>query len=381
MGVEINRLLKQESKNRLNIVLPLEREDKRTKIVEERFSSIIMQDPDLILLDPYLGERLFKVMYTTRNFQQDLKRLPMVHEVLQEQVFEHFEKDFSVFTLNGEERKLNRESGVEIGRNETLRYGFDKVYSVSFGLRTQMLDAVMTDEEHKRHFNEKEIRGAREIFETIESDVNLRFMQDPSIPSGRKQLEREVLTPFHFPFPIKKDERDLPKGIYVNLTGKPSLDEELKEQIIKGIAEYCKSKGIVIYTTKYGKENFDGIDVKVESPSILYNQNIFAHITQLGWGSIIPTIMSKTALIAPPYMYTDDIEKLLNGQLFGKNGLDLIGFYDPRIGDKFSDSLEYALSKTESMQSYLNIIEHHYQTLDGLKYFVAPIIKKQLDTN
>lgn len=370
--VEINKILEEKNREPLKIVLPLKRHDRRLEVILSRFQGEI--DPSLILLNEFGAERLFNTMYTTGNYQSDLKRLPSIHPKIQEELLNHFKKEFEVSTLQGDKKQLTPEEGIELCRNQTTTLGFDVVYSLIFGQRSQILQAILNDPTIIHHYNRGELKTAKDIFAKIEDRGGIKFVQYPGIPLGRASSKDEIKTAFHFPFAPIQDTREMAPGIYVRLTGKPELDLTTRKAMEREIGTYCKEKGLTIYTPKDDQPRFaeQNIETRVASPNIISNPNIIANISNLGWGGILSSMLSHTALISPPFLYgMDDPERLYNGKFLESIGC--VTYFDPSKRTPFTHIMEKSQDQIQNGEKFIKDIKESYNGLNGIQQVARTI--------
>jgi len=366
LALKVSDLLKAKTGEQSGVIIPWVYGEKQKAIIEEQFSELIKNQPELLVLDKNLGQYLDSVFYGKKSYSEALEYLVDNGQKLQQEIKEYLNGGLVVETLSGQKQKINQQDIIlEINRNARVDFGFEFSYQATFAYASEILQHALADKIGQA--KENVINLAINWFSQIENRQRLNLIAEPATffylgQSRPKLYPTEERTPPNCSLP-KPIETKIDKGIYVTVTGIPGLDKLFAEAKKIGLKIYTNQPEIITESMKM-------------SPKILGNKNILLHFARSGWGSIWLSQLTDTPFIAPAYQNEDDPEIYFNNICLGKIGLGKI-YQGQSLAELLGFKAEYQASVDKVNQYLLE----QYKTLDGLEYAAEKIINNYLNVS
>jgi len=354
MGIELINIIKDKLDEEISILVPWVYGERQKLIILEEFENYIKENPNLIILDKYLGQQFKKILYNGRNYNIVMKELIDSYDQVEKNIQNYLKGNLIGENLNGKTIKINGSDIIlEVSRNPNVATYIKFSYYTSIGYFEKILQKSL--EYPELNLNIKLLKKLLPIANKIESYQQLYFQPEPNCFSYEKETksfkENEILTPplFHPPLENKKD---LNKGFYILVSGIPYL---------KKIYKFAKEINYKIYTNQI-LENFKG--AQQEPPRIINNPNIKFVFARPAWNTIWGSNISKKPLIYLDYMEGDFPEIYFNVQTVKKYKLGLQ--YKENLSiENIIEEAEFHIPK---IIKYYKRIKQNYGTFDGINF-------------
>ena len=354
MGIELINIFKDKLDEEISVLVPWVYGERQKLIILEEFGNFIKENPNLIILDKYLGQQFKKILYNGRNYNIVMKELIDSYDQVERNIQNYLKGNLIGENLNGKTIKINGSDIIlEVSRNPNVATYIKFSYYTSIGYFEKILQKSL--EYPELNLNIKLLKKLLPIAHKIESYQQLYFQPEPNCFSYEKETksfkENEILAPplFHPPLENKKD---LNKGFYILVSGIPYL---------KKIYKFAKEINYKIYTNQI-LENFKG--AQQEPPRIINNPNIKFVFARPAWNTIWCSNISKKPLIYLDYMEGDFPEIYFNVKTVKKY----------KFGLKYKENLsienmiEEAEFHTPKIIKYYKRIKQNYGTFDGINF-------------
>lgn len=359
MGIELKNILEEQLDDKISIYVPWIYGERQKSIILEEFGNYLKSNPNLIILDKFLGQQFKKVLYDGRNYNIVMQNLIDSYDQVEKKIQNYLKGSFIGENLFGESIKINGSDIIlEISRNPNVATNIKFSYYSSIGYFEKIIQKSI--EFPELNFDEKLLKRVLPIANRIESYQQLYFQPEPSCFSYEKETksfkENEIKCPPLFHPPIK-NKKDVSKGFYILVSGIPHL---------KKMYEYARKINYKIYTNQI-LEDFK--EAQREPPKIMNNPNIEFIFARPAWNTIWSSNLSKKPLIYLDYVDGDFPEIFFNIQTVKKYNLGIQFKKDIPIKNIIEESKSYV----PRIIKYYNKIQQNYGTLDGIK-FVCKII-------
>nr|QBM01212.1 hypothetical protein [uncultured archaeon] len=353
LGLAINREFSERRLPKMRVLVPLVYGERQRRIILEQFEQVAEEEPDRLLLDETYGKLLGEIFFKTGSYEENLRAFAEHYSGLEERVRNHLSSTFTAKTLDGRDVRVNGEHiDFEISHNPRVATGYQKSFYTTIALFSEILERTFGESSLK--FDRDVLAETIKIAERIERDKAVHFIPEPfafSYDGTREKREREIFTPpfIHSP---KPDTREIPKGMYVTITGIDGLRTLFDEVSKFGIQLYCPDF-----------INLQNADNRF-SPEIISNPDILYHFARTGWSSVWLSHITETPLITPPYKEGDDPEIYFNERSVRKLGIATL--FDSEEDPK--KILEEANLQVKEMKGINRRLVDGYGTLDGIDY-------------
>ena len=354
MGIELINIFKDKLDEEISILVPWVYGERQKLIILEEFGNYVKENPNLIILDKYLGQQFKKILYNGRNYNIVMKELIDSYDQVEKNIQNYLKGNLIGENLNGKTIKINGSNIIlEVSRNPNVASYIKFSYYTSIGYFEKILQKSL--EYPELNFNKKLLKKLLPIANKIESYQQLYFQPEPNCFSYEKETksfkENEILVPplFHPPLENKKD---LDKGFYILVSGIPYL---------KKIYKFAKEINYKIYTNQI-LDNFKG--AQQEPPRIINNTNIKFVFARPAWNTIWFSNISKKPLIYLDYTEGDFPEIYFNVKTVKK--------YKFGLQYKENLSIENIIEEAElhipKIIKYYKRIKQNYGTFDGINF-------------
>lgn len=370
MGLELIKIFKQKINENFSILVPWVYGERQRRIIIEEFGHFIEKNPNLILLDEYLGQQFKKVLFDGRNYNIVMRDLISCYDNVEKNIQNYLKKEFSAQNVLGDIVKVDGKNVIlEVSRNANVSTNIKFSYYTSIGYFEKIIRKSLNNPNIK--LDKILLKKTLSIAKKIESYQQIYFQPEPncfSYEEGKELFkEKEIKCPplFH---PPQENNRDIEEGFYVLVSG-ISYHEK--------IYYYAKNFGYKIYTNQILKD-FD--EAQRELPRIVTNKNIKFVFARPAWNTIWLSNISKKPLIFIDYIQGDFPEIYFNVLSINKHKFGIIFQEDLDI----KNILIQSKSQLSEIEKYYNKIKQKYGTLDGIKYscgIIADDFLKKYDFN
>ena len=365
LALAINDILEQKGLERLGVIIPWVYGEKQKRIMQEEFGSIIRKNPDQLVLDNNLGQMLGSIFYGDQGYEESLRYYLANIKKIENKIKDYFADGLMVQNFAGLPVQIkSSQIAFCISRAPRVNFPIEFSYNASFAFISEILDRAIAETDIT--LDKNLFKSVAPYYFEIEAKQTLNFIAEPGTFSYLKERlprhKNEILTPPNAALlPKKIDCGQIKKGIYLTVTGIPTLERLFQEAKRMGVKIYSNNPKAIS-----GSQN--------ALPHILGCPNILFHFARSGWGSAWLSLLKKSPFVTPAYDQKDDPEIYFNNICLEKMGLGLV-YKGQSISDLIAFGKQYRLNANNIIKNLLA----KYGTLDGISYTAEKIVSHYLN--